>query len=172
MKKKIITMLLICMLLTAIAACTDTSDNSSTADTEATQVTAEKKTNSELTNKGTVSGKYDVEIVGARKGTDYEGKPCVIVTYNFTNNSDSNASFIGSVSAKAFQNSVECEDAIIIDGSVDIHPSIAEVQQGGTITVEEAYCLKDETNVVTIQACPLFSFTDEVNAQMEFNPAQ
>ena len=35
-------------------------------------------------NKGTVSGKYDVEIVTAKTATDFQGNPAIIVTYNFT----------------------------------------------------------------------------------------
>ena len=54
-------------------------------------------------NKGTVSGKYDVEIVTAKTATDFQGNPAIIVTYNFTNNSNANASFLTSVSANAFQ---------------------------------------------------------------------
>ena len=33
-------------------------------------------------NKGTVSGKYDVEIVTAKTATDFQGNPAIIVTYN------------------------------------------------------------------------------------------
>ena len=93
-------------------------------------------------NKGTVSGKYDVEIVTAKTATDFQGNPAIIVTYNFTNNSNANASFLTSVSANAFQNSVQCNVATMMPDIMDAQPSLAEVQPGGTITLECAYSCK------------------------------
>lgn len=78
-------------------------------------------------NKGTVSGKYDVEIVTAKTATDFQGNPAIIVTYNFTNNSNANASFLTSVSANAFQNSVQCNVATMMPDVMDAQPSLAEV---------------------------------------------
>ena len=120
-------------------------------------------------NKGTVSGKYDVEIVTAKTATDFQGNPAIIVTYNFTNNSNANASFLTSVSANAFQNSIQCNVATMMPDVMDAQPSLAEVQPGGTITLECAYSLQDTANPITVQVGPLMSITNEVNAQMTFS---
>lgn len=120
-------------------------------------------------NKGTVSGKYDVEIVTAKTATDFQGNPAIIVTYNFTNNSNANASFLTSVSANAFQNSVQCNVATMMPDVMDAQPSLAEVQPGGTITLECAYSLQDTANPITVQVGPLINVTGEINAQMTFN---
>lgn len=89
--------------------------------------------------------------------------------YNFTNNSNANASFLTSVSANAFQNSVQCNVATMMPDVMDAQPSLAEVQPGGTITLECAYSLQDTTNPITVQVGPLMSITNEVNAQMTFS---
>lgn len=122
----------------------------------------------QLSNKGTVNGQYDVEIVSARISNDYQGNPAAIVTYSFTNNGNSNATFLTSVSANAFQNSVQCGVAVITSGEMDAQPSMSQVQPGGTLEVECAYSLQDTTNPVTIQVGPYVNFSGEVNAQMTF----
>lgn len=122
----------------------------------------------QLSNKGTVNGQYEVEIVGARISKDYQGNPAAIVTYSFTNNGNSNATFLTSVSANAFQNSVQCGVAVITSGELDSQPSMSQVQPGGTLEVECAYSLQDTTNPVTIQVGPYVNFSGEVNAQMTF----
>ena len=48
---------------------------------------------------------------------------------------------------------------------MDAQPSLAEVQPGGTITLECAYSLHDTANPITVQVGPLMSITNEVNAQ-------
>ena len=50
---------------------------------------------------------------------------------------------------------------------MDAQPSLAEVQPGGTITLECAYSLQDTANPITVQVGPLMSITNEVNAQID-----
>ena len=52
---------------------------------------------------------------------------------------------------------------------MDAQPSLAEVQPGGTITLECAYSLQDTANPITVQVGPLINVTGEINAQMTFN---
>lgn len=154
--------------------------NSPTTNDVPTTGQAENQTNTDVpateqpkqTNKGTVSGKYDVEIVSAKVATDYQGKPAIIVTYNFTNKSDANAAFLTSVGANAFQNSVQCAVATTMPDVMDAQPSLAQVQPGGTLKLECAYSLQDTTNPVTVQVGPLVNVTGEINAQMVFTISQ
>lgn len=157
-----------------LSACNE-STTQTTGDTPTQQSTKTPQVQTpepvQITNSGTVSGKYDVEIVSARTVKDHNGTPCIVVTCNFTNNSDKNANMSTSVGLKVFQNKVECDTAILI-GEVDAAKGLADVQPGGTITAEYGYKLQDTDNLVTIQAGPWVNLNDEINAQMEFNPAQ
>ena len=97
------TILLFSIILTlSLCSCV----NSQTANTQSTTSNQQTTTDSvseptsipateqpKQKNKGTVSGKYDVEIVTAKTATDFQGNPAIIVTYNFTNNSNANTSF-------------------------------------------------------------------------------
>ncbi len=60
-------------------------------------------------------GKYIVKYTGHAIGTDYEGTPCLIVYYDFTNNSDEITSAQMSAYIRVFQNGVQCESAILND---------------------------------------------------------
>lgn len=175
MKKKIMLFVALCLVISM----TGCGNNQTTGDTPTTNQ-AENQTNTEApsteqpkqTNKGTVNGVYDVEIVAAKLATDFQGKPAIIVTYNFTNNSNTNASFLTSVGANAFQNSVQCAVATTMPDVMDAQPSLAQVQPGGTLKLECAYSLQDTTNPVTVQVGPLVNVTGEVNAQMVFTIGQ
>ena len=154
------TILLFSIILTlSLCSCV----NSQTANTQSTTSNQQTTTDSvseptsvpateqpKQKNKGTVSGKYDVEIVTAKTATDFQG--------NLT-----------SVSANAFQNSIQCNVATMMPDVMDAQPSLAEVQPGGTITLECAYSLQDTANPITVQVGPLMSITNEVNAQMTFS---
>lgn len=106
-------------------------------------------------------GDYDVAILEARKATDYEGKPAIIIGYRFTNNSDENQTFMVSIDSKAFQNGVQLETAIMNDETYNVEDIMKEVQPGGTLEVEKAYVLQDETNEVTAEASELISLSKE-----------
>ena len=127
------TILLFSIILTlSLCSCVN-SQNSNTQSTTSNQQTTTDSVSEPTSvpateqpkqkNKGTVSGKYDVEIVTAKTATDFQGNPAIIVTYNFTNNSNANASFLTSVSANAFQNSVQCNVATMMPDVMDAQPS-------------------------------------------------
>ena len=110
---------------------------------------------------GVIEDKYYIEVLSARKSKDYSGKDAVIVHYRYTNNSDEAQSFMFAVNAQAFQNNVELETAIIIgDKSYNSENSLKDVKPGGTIEVQEAYILQDNSPV-TVEVGPLFSFDDD-----------
>ncbi|MFV0399542.1 MAG: DUF5067 domain-containing protein [Oscillospiraceae bacterium] len=104
-------------------------------------------------------GDYHVAITGAAMGTDYEGKDVLIVTYEWTNNSEETTSFIFSFTHQAFQNGIECESAIGVDG-VESADSMKDIRPGATLEVKEAYVLGDTTSPVEVEVTELMSFTD------------
>lgn len=105
------------------------------------------------------TGKYIIKYTGHAVGTDYEGKPCLIVYYDFTNNSDENASSAASVFMKAFQNGVQCDTAIFMEENEALGNYLTEVQPGATINTAQCYSISDMSQV-TLEASELIAFDD------------
>lgn len=167
-KRKLVFLFALSAVIT-LSACNgrSVSQKSETQSVETEKASQEEKS-AEITSKGVVDDKYEVEIISAKTASDYEGNPAIIVKYSFTNNSDKNASFLTSVGTDVFQNSVECDTAIIMSDVMDSDSSMAQVQPGGTATVECAYSLRDTENPVTVQVGPFINISDKINAQKEF----
>lgn len=94
--------------------------------------------------------KLHVKIVSAAKsGADYNGQPTVLVTYEWTNNTDKNQVFSVATSAKAFQNGKELDLAIYTEAPAgyDSNASLQEVQPGATQQVSVGYVLQDDSPV-------------------------
>lgn len=89
-------------------------------------------------------GSYYVSIKGARKSTDYEGNPVIIITYEWTNNSDDTTSPAGSMMEQAFQNGVQMEVGIVTE---EINDSFTQVRPGTTIKVDAVYSLTSDSTV-------------------------
>lgn len=116
-------------------------------------------------------GDYHVEIKSAVLAEDYEGNPAIVVTYAWTNNSDDTKSSLSCVIAKAFQDGVELESAIIMNDDVfDSSSYTKEVRPGTTIDIQNAFVLTSETSIVGVEISELISFSDKCVA-MDFDPA-
>jgi hypothetical protein len=113
------------------------------------------------------SSDFDVKIEGASFASDYAGKPAIVVSFAFTNNSDEAANFMFAVRAQAFQSGIELSDLAIVDG-VDGSLSLADIQPGVTISVQEAFLLRDESPV-TIEVREVFDFDKKIIATQEFS---
>lgn len=111
---------------------------------------------------------YVVTIDEAAMGTDYQGEKAAVVTYTFTNNSDKACNFMTTIGAKAFQDGVQLEGAIGVDG-VDSQDLMKDIKPGKSITVQQAYVLADTKNPVEVEVTELFDFSDELIAQKTFN---
>lgn len=106
-----------------------------------------------------VIGDCRIKIVSAEKGEDYAGDPVVIVTYEWSNNSEDSKTFATSFSAKVYQNGVECTSYTVVEG-VDSSKLLAEIKPGATLQVQEAYSISDESDI-TVEVGPWISFDDE-----------
>ncbi|MFT4219886.1 MAG: DUF5067 domain-containing protein [Microbacterium sp.] len=102
---------------------------------------------------------YVVTIDGAKQVKDYEGKKALVVTFTFTNNSDEARSFGTSTMAKAFQDGIELETAILLDDTKYMGNWMKDIKPGKTIKVQEAFVL-DGTQEVTVEVTELISFDD------------
>ena len=101
-------------------------------------------------------------VSAAFSGNDYEGNPTVLVTFEWTNTTDSNASFASTLQASVFQNGHELETAIYMDApeGYDANSYLAELQPGVTGTVSLGYVLED-SSPVEVQVSDLISFSDD-----------
>ena len=139
--KKILAVLMAVMLIGSVfAGCTSEGDGDNTTGT----ATAAK------------SQKYDVQVLGSEIGSDYEGKPVLIVEYAFTNNSDKATSFTVGLTDKAYQNGVENSDIVIADG-IDSQQQLNDVKPGRTYQLKVGYLLQDTETPVEIEISELFS---------------
>lgn len=109
-------------------------------------------------------GDYSVEISNCRVVKDYEGKPAIIVTYKYTNNSgDTPTSFFVAFDDAAYQDGIGLNEAFFLDDGVeyDSESQSKEIKKGSTIDVEVAYRLNDSETPVEIEISELFSFDDK-----------
>lgn len=82
--------------------------------------------------------------------TDYNGDPCVIVNYNFTNKSDKAQSAMASGAyIKAYQNGIECDRAIVSSSvnNAAINNHYKNVMPGITLNVAEAFSISDSSPI-------------------------
>ena len=121
----------------------------------------------EAAQSGGEGADYQVTIGEATTGEDYQGNPAIVVSYTFVNNSDEAVSPLVAANAKAFQNGVQLEGAIGVDGA-ESSKSMSEIKPGASVTYALAYELAD-TSDVTVEVEELFSFSDELLAEKTFS---
>lgn len=143
--------------MTAAAEASPTQDKASQS--------AKDEESAEPTQEAVADGDYTVTIDGSKQTKDYEGEKALVVDYTFTNNSDKAQSFLVVISAKAFQNGVELESAMILDDDVyDIDNSMKDVKPGAKLKVQSAYLLEDDSDV-TLEVSDSWSFDDKYLAE-------
>jgi len=107
-------------------------------------------------------GDYTVSIVDHTLTQDYEGKPAVVITYNWTNNSDDTTSFAVALNSKVFQNDIQCDIAVIMDSNVyNADNYMKDIRPGASLDVQLAYVLQDNTNPIEVEVSELISFSDD-----------
>ena len=105
--------------------------------------------------------KYEVTIGTLTQITDYSGNPAAKITFNFTNNSDETAAFIGSVRVAAYQDGQQLEIAVSSD--VDWESTSKKIKTGTSLDVEQAYSLISSSDV-EVEVYPLIG-KDKIAAQ-------
>lgn len=107
-------------------------------------------------------GSYVVTVKDSVVATStYDGDVVLVVTYEFTNNSEAATSFDSAISDKAFQQGVELGDVfsrIGLEDVYDFESSSREIKPGVTIEVQEAYELNDLTSAVEIDIEEMWNF--------------
>lgn len=114
-------------------------------------------------------GDHHVEIKGAFLAEDYNGRPAIVVTYAWTNNSEETTTSITSATGKAYQDGVELDAAILINvDGYDAGSTMKNVKPGATIDVQWAYLLSSETSVVEYEVTDWLGLTGKM-VSTEFN---
>ena len=112
---------------------------------------------------------YAVSIDSAVVTADYQGNPALVVTYTWTNNSDEATSFAAQLLPKCFQNGVQLDTAVVVDG-VDSNGYVNEVKPGATTSVQLAYALADDS-IVSVEVSPVINWNNTVLATADFDVA-
>lgn len=183
MKKRVLALVLGAAIALSLAACAASGDGEAEKETDSSgepgEISEQVPEPSDDGNSGDDVqpvgsgdlGDYHVEIREASLTKDYEGKSAIVITYAWTNNSDDTTSAMAAVFAKAFQDGVQLESAVIIgDDSYDSGTSMKDVRPGTTIDVQCAYVLTSETSTVEFELTELISFSDDM-VTMNFDPA-
>ena len=108
-------------------------------------------------------GDYTVEIKDARFTETYDGKPAIVVTYGFTNNSDNPAAFYIAFETDAYQNDIGLNEAYVLkDGDPYSEDNQSkEIKTGASLDVEVAYELNDTESDVVIEVEEFMGWSDD-----------
>ena len=148
MKKAWLTGIALCSILTICLAGCQTSGGDAP---EASSSPSPKQTAAAKQEKK----KFDVKILDSKMGKDYSGKKILIVSYEFTNHKEESQSFAGNITAKVFQNGVECSDLVISD-EIDSKKLLNEVQPETPYQIDVGYELENMEDPVQIKVTDLF----------------
>lgn len=108
-------------------------------------------------------GNYSLEIKSARTTENWEGKPSIVITYSFTNNSDDSTSFYIAFQDNAYQDGIGLERAYTMkDGDpYDEANQSKDIKPGASIDVDVGYILNDTETDVEVEVEELFSFDEK-----------
>lgn len=113
--------------------------------------------------KDDIIGDFGCKVKSAKPCKDSNGKNAVIVTYEFTNNSNEAMSFASALTDFVYQNDVELEIATLDEKNdiADDSDALAEVEPGATKEIKKAYVLNDDSTSLKVEIVEAFSLNDE-----------
>ncbi|MGN1203348.1 MAG: DUF5067 domain-containing protein [Eubacterium sp.] len=142
------------ILIIAIAGGSGDDDSSNTGNAGASSVSAQSEEKSDG-----VIGDYGCVVKEASLCKDWTDKDAVLITYEFTNNSDSAISFDVALDARAYQDGIGLETAILDSDETDWLD--VDIKPGVTKEVKKAYVLRDTSTPVEIEVSEFISFNDD-----------
>ena len=102
-------------------------------------------------------GEYTLTIQKYSLGVDYEGNSALIIEYDWVNNSEDSTSPFMTFMLKGFQDDVETDDAIMVEG-VDLGVGQKEVRPSGVIEgAQSTVGISDTTKPLELELDELFS---------------
>lgn len=161
MKKKLIGMVLVMTLALSLTACGGSSDSDKGESKKETEAEAPKESEEDADEDAVTTGAVDKISIDNAEGTltytshevttDYEGKPALIVYFDYTNKKDEASYSQMTFYPQVFQNGVECTIGIIMDENEAISNSTKQIQKDVTLNIAHVYELQDNTNPVTLK---------------------
>ena len=118
--------------------------------------------NEEILNDGTIDidfSDFSIQYDSYELANDYEKNPCVIIYFNFTNNSPEPQSAGFCTQLKAFQDGVSCDSALIFEDNQYIENYYKDVISGTTIKVGQAFVINSENDLL-LEASEYLSFNE------------
>lgn len=161
MKCKTLSALLLSTLL--LGACGNNGNDQKQADNnqpKQEQKVQDKESSSDIElNKPVTIDKFEITVKKLEKVTDMDGHPCLLVTYDFTNNSDKTTSSDVELYFQGFQDGVETSEE---GGYVEDQNENSQVDKGATSPDnQQAVVISDENKPLEVRITP--SFGDDLN---------
>lgn len=110
--------------------------------------------------------KMYVKYLGYKVEKNATGDECLVLYFDFTNNSDKNQTFSHAFSVNAFQNGVEL-DGSYFHVNEETKNANKEILLGTTLKVAEQFIMPEDKSGILIEIKPLISFSDEKLLQFE-----
>ena len=158
MKKKLLSIIIICILAVSVVACGGSEEPKE--EKESTEATAPSQTE-EQEEAEAQTGTVEKINLDNSEGTliytkhevtsDFEGKPAVLVYFDYTNKKDESSFAQMTFYPQVFQNGVECEMGITTAENESVSNASKEIQKDTTINVAYIFVLQDNTNPVTLK---------------------
>lgn len=115
---------------------------------------------SQQSGEGTLD-KYAIKFTDAVLATDYEGHDVIVVSYDYTNNSEAAASAMAALSINAFQDGMDLEYAFDIRGmAYSPDNEMKALSSGTTLNCQTAFILVS-ASPVTLEATAAFSLSSD-----------
>lgn len=116
--------------------------------------------NSDNLVQGDELGNFVCDVTDVSKTTDANGKPAIIVTYSFKNNSSTAIAFDNALYTIALQNDDALSKTLLGTSDDSALTDVSLTQPGETSKIMRAYTLQDETSNITFE---IYDNTDENN---------
>lgn len=116
--------------------------------------------NSDNLVQGDELGNFVCDVTDVSKTTDANGKPAIIVTYSFKNNSSTAIAFDNALYTIALQNDDTLSKTLLGTSDDSALTDVSLTQPGETSKIMRAYTLQDETSNITFE---IYDNTDENN---------
>ena len=185
MRKLKIVSILICMVcVCSLTGCLPllllSGSNNNEESTEANETNATKETESverqtesttEETEQNQTSFEYSdmtVEFIEYKIEEDLSGNQCLVLYFDFTNNSNDSQSFTYNFIVKAFQDGVEMDNTYIHVND-ETKNSSKEIKSGMTIRVAKNYKLENISGLIEFEITPFSIWSDKILLEHQFN---
>lgn len=173
MMKKLISLFVSICLLLSLTACV-IKHNSDVEGTTATEILTEVVTSepAETIATETTTGFVpspetpilDFDVTGFDIIEDYEGNPCLIVYFIWTNTTDETTNFWLTYNTKAFQDGIELTGITFIDDTENaelMNNDGVDLRPGATIELAQTFVLRSDSPIVEVEVWNNFSFDNK-----------